>query len=100
MVKTEFLTKDTTVRHIYERDQHFLQTDPDLEVIVNDFTPEMFMVKVIEVYHTPLDTDVYIRDFVTQNFIKIMRDVEKLESLTDGFTHFQTKSLMLSVVLV
>ncbi len=48
----------------------------------------MFMVKVIEVYHTPLDTDVYIRDFVTQNFIKIMRDVEELESLTDGFTHF------------
>ena len=49
----------------------------------------MFMVKGFEVLGTPLGTDVYIRDFVTQNFLKIMRDVEKLESLTDGFTHFQ-----------
>ena len=28
-------------------------------------------------------------NFVTQNCIKIIRDVEKLEPLTDGFTHFQ-----------
>ena len=36
-----------------------------------------------------IDTDVYIRDFVDQNCIKIMRDVEKFEPLTDDFTHFQ-----------
>jgi hypothetical protein len=47
------------------------------------------MVKGFEVLGTPLGTDVYIRDFVTQNCIKIMRNVETLESLTDGFTHFQ-----------
>jgi hypothetical protein len=38
---------------------------------------------------TPLGTDVYVRDFVAQNCIKITRDVEKFEPLTDGFTHFQ-----------
>ncbi len=38
---------------------------------------------------TPIGTDAYIKDFVAQNCIKIMRDVEKLEPLTDGFTHFQ-----------
>ncbi len=38
---------------------------------------------------TPLGTDVYIRDFVAQNCIKSMSDVEKFEPLTDGFTHFQ-----------
>ena len=36
-----------------------------------------------------IDTDVQIRDFVDQNYIKIMRDVEKFEPLTDDFTHFQ-----------
>jgi hypothetical protein len=36
-----------------------------------------------------IGTDAYIKDFVGQNCIKIMRDVEKLEPLTDGFTHFQ-----------
>ena len=57
---------------------------------MNDFTTEMFTVKGIEVLGTPSDTDVYIGDFVFQNCIKIMRDVEKFEPLTDGFTHFMT----------
>jgi hypothetical protein len=82
--------KGPTSRHVYERDQHFLQTDPDLQVIANDFTTEMFTVKGIEVLGTPSGTDVYIGDFVSQNCIKIMRDVEKFEPLTDGFTHFQS----------
>ena len=89
MGKTEFLAKGPTARHVYERAQNFLQTDPDLQDIVNDFTPEMFTVTGIEVLGTPLGTDVYIRDFVAQNCIKIVRDVEKFEPLTDGFTHFQ-----------
>jgi hypothetical protein len=45
----------------------FLQNDPELQVIVNDFTQEMFTVQVIEVLGTPLGTDVYVRNFVTQN---------------------------------
>jgi hypothetical protein len=49
----------------------------------------MFTVTGIEVLGTPIGTDVYIKDFVVQNCINIMRDVEKLEPLTDGFTHFQ-----------
>jgi hypothetical protein len=89
MDKTEFLAKGPTTRHVYERAQYFLQTDPDLQVIVNGFTPEMFMTTGIEVLGTPVVTDTYIKDFVTQNSINIMRDVEKLEPLTDGFTHFQ-----------
>jgi hypothetical protein len=42
MGKTEFLSKCPTARHVYERSQYFFQTDPNLQVIVNDFTPEMF----------------------------------------------------------
>jgi len=38
--------------------------------------PEMFTVEVIEVLGTPLGTDVYIRDFVAQNCVKIMSYVE------------------------
>ena len=48
-----------------------------------------FSVQGIEVLGTPLDTDVYIKDFVSQNCTKIARNVEKLESITDGFVHFQ-----------
>ena len=38
---------------------------------------------------TPVGIDDYIKDFVAQNSIKIMKDLDKLEPLTDGFTHFQ-----------
>jgi hypothetical protein len=33
----------------------------------------------MEVLGTPIGTDVYIKDFVAENSIKIMKDVEKLE---------------------
>ncbi len=89
MDKTMFLGKVPTTRHVYKRVQHFLQNDPDLQGIANNFTPEMFTEQDIEVLGTPLGTDVYVRDFVAQNCIMITRDVENLEPLTDGFTHFQ-----------
>ncbi len=54
--------------------------DPDLQGIANDFTPEMFTVQGIELLGAPLGTDVYIRDFVAQNCVKMLRDVEKLEN--------------------
>jgi hypothetical protein len=89
MGKTELLAKGPTARHVLERAQYFLQTDPDLQGIVNDFTPEMFTATEIEVMGTPIGTDAYIKDVVAQNCIKIMRDVDKTEPLSDGFTHFQ-----------
>jgi hypothetical protein len=48
-VKTMILAKGPTTRHVYERAQHFLQNDHDLQVIANDFTQEMFTVQGIEV---------------------------------------------------
>jgi hypothetical protein len=89
MGKTMILPKGSNVRYVYERVQHFLQNDPDLQGLANDSSQEMFTVQVIQVMGTPLDTDVYVRNFVSQNFIKITRDVEKLEPLTNGFIHFQ-----------
>jgi hypothetical protein len=53
----------------------------------------MFTTTGIEVLGTPIGTDDYIKNFVAENCIKIMKDqvkdVEKLEPLTDAFTHFQ-----------
>ncbi len=38
---------------------------------------------------TLIGTESYIKNFVAHNCVKIMRDIEKLEPLTDGLTHFQ-----------
>jgi hypothetical protein len=81
MDKTEFLAKGPTARHVYERTQYFLQNDPDLQDIVNDFTPEMFTTTGIEVLGTPIGTDTYIKDFLDQNSIKIMKDVVKASDM-------------------
>jgi hypothetical protein len=64
MGKTKFLTKGPiSARHLYERDQHFLRTDPALQHMANDFTPEMFTVEGIEVLGTPIGTEGYIKNF-------------------------------------
>ncbi len=47
----------------------------------------MFSVQGIEVLGTPIGTDIYIKEYVTQNGIKITRDVEKHDHLTDGFVN-------------
>ncbi len=52
MSKTEFLGKGPSARHVYERSQYFFQTDPDLQNIVNDFSPDMFTTTGIEVLGT------------------------------------------------
>jgi hypothetical protein len=64
MGKTEFLAKGLSARHVYERAKYFLQNDPDLQSIANDFTPDMFTMTGIEVLGTPISTDDYIKDFV------------------------------------
>jgi hypothetical protein len=69
---------------VYERDQHFLQNDPDLQVIVNDFTPEMFTV-----LGTPLGGHVYVRDFVVQNCTRITKLVDgHMMVILSGFIKF------------
>jgi hypothetical protein len=91
MDKNKFLTKGPiSARHLYERAQHFLRTDPVLQHIeTKDFTLDMFTVEAIEVLGTPIGTEGYIKNFVAQKCINIIRDIEKLEPLTDVFTHFQ-----------
>jgi hypothetical protein len=87
--KTLIQAKGPTGRHVYERAQFFLQNDPDLQGIPNYFTLDMFSVQGIEVLGTPIGTDTYIKDYVAHNCIKIARNVERLEPITDGFVHIQ-----------
>ncbi len=89
MGKTMILTKGPTTHHVYERAQYFLQNDPDLQDIANDFTPDIFSVQGIEVLGTLLGTHTYIKKFVAHNCFKIARNVDKLEPITDGFVFHQ-----------
>ena len=54
----------------------FLEHDPNLQDIEQDFT--------LEVLGTPIGTDIFKKEYVAQNCIKIIRDHDHL---TDGFVH-------------
>ena len=81
--------KGTTARHVHQRADFFLQNDPSLQGIAHDFTFNMFSVEDIEILGTPIGTDIYIKNFVQNNCLKIINDVVKHDPLTDGFVHFQ-----------
>jgi hypothetical protein len=63
-----------------EKNKHPL-SDPGLQHMANDFTPEMFTVEGIEVLGTPIGTDSYIKNFVAQNCVKIMRDTRFIREI-------------------
>ena len=49
----------------------------------------MFSVKGIEILGAPIGTDIFIKDYVQNNCLKIINDAVKHDPLTDGFVHFQ-----------
>ena len=49
----------------------------------------MFSVQGIKVLGTPTGTDTYIKEYVSHHCVKIIRNVEKHDHLSDGFVHFQ-----------
>ncbi len=76
------------------RPKFFLQSDPSLQDMTHDFTLDMFSVEGIEVLRyprstSPIDTYTYIKEYVTKNCVKIVRNVEKHDHITDGPVHFQ-----------
>ena len=86
--KTKILTKGPTTQHVFNLAKHFLDNDPDLQEIANDFTLDMFKDEGIEVLGAPVGTDRYIKTHVAQNCLRIMADITKHESLDDGLVHF------------
>ena len=76
--KTKVLSKGPTTQHVFNRTKQFLETEPDIDC---SSCPG-----------SVVGTDIYIKNFVTQNCLQIMldcMDIGKHELLTDGFVNFQ-----------
>jgi hypothetical protein len=54
------------------------------EVLLDSFCPEGFISIGV-----PIGTDVFVRSFVAKTCRDIIDDVEKLDSIKDGFIHYQ-----------
>jgi hypothetical protein len=83
--KTSILPKGVTDQDAFDMEWTIIQTTPTLtyltnEVLLDSFSPERFIGIGV-----PIDTDVFVRRFVVKTYRDIIDDVEKLDTIQDGF---------------
>ena len=86
--KTSVLPKGVTQQTVFDETQYIIQATPTLthlsgDMLFTSFVPEGFVGIGVSI-----GTD-FIRNFVTKTCRTIIDDVEKLDSIQDGFIHYQ-----------
>ncbi len=87
--RTVILPKDITQEVIFDVTHGFINDTPQLtqfrgEVSLDSFHPDGFVGIGV-----PIGTDIFVRQFVAKTCRDIIEDVEKLDTIQDGFVHFQ-----------
>ena len=87
--ETSILPKGVTAQAAFDVAQNIIQATPTLthlsgDVLLASFCPEVFVGIGV-----PIGTDALVQNFVAKTCRAIIDDVEKLESIQDGFIHYQ-----------
>ncbi len=87
--KTAILPKDITHQDIFDVAHGLINVTPELtqlrgEVSLDSFLPDDFVVIGVSIV-----TDTFVRQFVAKTCRDIIEDVEKIDTIEDGFVHFQ-----------
>ena len=88
VVKTSVLPKGVSQQSVFHVVQNIIQVTPTLfhlsgDVTIGSFCPEGFVGIGV-----PIGTDTFVRNFVTKTCRSIIDDVEKLDSIQDGFLNY------------
>ena len=86
--KTVILPKAITQQVIFDVSHVFIDDTPQLtqfsvEVSLDSFHPDDFVVIGVSIV-----TDTFARQFLTKICREIIEDVEKIDTIEDGFIHF------------
>ncbi len=86
--KTSVLPKGVSQQSVFDVEQNNFQATPTLthlsgDVALGSFCPEGFVGIGV-----PMGTDAFEQNFVTKTCRTIIYDVEKLDSIQDGFIHY------------
>ncbi len=87
--KTSILPKGTTAQTAFDMTETIMETTPRLVRLSNDFLVDSFCPEGFIVIDVPFGTDAFVRSFVSKTCRNIIDDVDKLESIQDGFIHYQ-----------
>jgi hypothetical protein len=87
--KTFILPKGITDQTAFDVAQTIIQATPTLthlsgDVLLSSFCPGGFVGMGV-----PIGTDVFVQNFVAKTCRTIIDDVEKLDTIQDGFIHYQ-----------
>jgi hypothetical protein len=89
--KTSILPKHTTAQAAFDMAQTIMQATASLAHLRNDFLVDSFSPEGFIGIGVPIGTDAFVQSFVGEKCRDIIDDVEKLDSIQDGFIHFQLK---------
>jgi hypothetical protein len=89
--KTSILPKCVTAQAAFDMARTIMQAIPNLVHLRNDFLVDSFCPEGFIVIGVPIGTDAFGQSstFVVKKCRDIIDDVEKLDSIQDGFIHFQ-----------
>jgi len=74
--------------------QRMLAADPSLAHLSPLLSPASFVVDGYIGLGVPVGTDAFIQHFVKDNCQAIMEDVDKLDSIQDGFINYQAAPIL------
>jgi hypothetical protein len=74
---------------VFDMTQTIMPATPSLTHLSNDFLVDSFGSEGFIGIGVSIVTDPFVQSFVTKTCRDIMHDVEKLDTIQDGFIHFQ-----------
>ena len=87
--KTTILTKSMTPDACLAAANKVIAHDPTLSSLQGCLTSSMFSSEGMVGLGVPIGTDSFVQDFVAAKCREIIDDVDKLDSINDGFIHYQ-----------
>ena len=88
--KTAFLVKGISAEDALHAADTIVKADPSLSHLASDLLHiQRFTAEGYEGLGVPLGTDAFVQNFVKDKCLAIIDDVDKLDSVDDGFIHYQ-----------
>jgi hypothetical protein len=87
--KTSILPKGVTAQSVFDMTRTIMEATPTLTHLNNDVLLDSFCPEGFIGIGVPIGTDAFVRSFVSKTCRDIIDDVEKLDTIQDGFIHYQ-----------
>jgi hypothetical protein len=87
--KTSILPKGTTQLTVFDVAHSIIATSPALTQLSGDVSLASFCPEGFVGIGVPIGTDAFVQNFVAKTRRSIIDDVEKLDTMQDGFIHYQ-----------